>query len=162
MTRRRRRLVLAVTCVALAGIAATLVLWALRSSATYFYSPSDLAALPNKPIGLIRVGGLVLRGTLMNDGPHAIDFKVTDLKSNLEVRFDGVLPSLFREGQGVVAEGKLGSDGTFVADRILAKHDATYMPPEVERALKRRGLWRGDATSSQGAEKAHAITAGSG
>jgi cytochrome c-type biogenesis protein CcmE len=143
MRRRNRRLLLAISCVGLAGLAAALVLWALRSTATYFYSPSDLAALTTKPQSDIRIGGLVERGSIIRGGPQHIDFKVTDLKSELDVTFSGVLPSLFREGQGVVAEGRL-EDGKFVAHTILAKHDENYMPPEVEKALKNRGLWHED------------------
>jgi len=147
---------------ALAGVAATLVVWALRNSATYFYSPSELAALPTKPTGQIRIGGLVLRGTLANDGARGIVFKVTDLKSSLEVRYSGILPSLFREGQGVVAEGRLGHNGVFAADTILAKHDERYMPPEVAKTLKRRGLWRPSSSPAKGAFESQAGAPGSG
>ncbi len=143
MRRRDRRLFLAVACVGLAGVATALVLWALRNTATYFYSPSDLAALATKPQGDIRIGGLVERGSITHEGVKHIEFKVTDLKSELDVTFSGVLPSLFREGQGVVAEGRL-EDGRFVAHTIFAKHDEKYMPPEVEKALKDRGLWHED------------------
>jgi len=138
------------------------VLWALRNSATYFYSPSDLAALPTKPMGHIRIGGLVLRGTLTKNGAHQIVFKVTDLKSNLEVHFGGVLPSLFREGQGIVAEGSLEPDGAFAADTILAKHDETYMPPEVAKTLKQRGLWQGQDKSRPTSYETRPGSSGSG
>ena len=140
MRRRTRRLVLAISCIGLAGLATALALWALKDTATYFYSPSDLSALATKPEGDIRIGGLVERGSIIHGGAQQIEFKVTDLKSELEVSFSGVLPSLFREGQGVVAEGRL-EGSTFVAHTILAKHDANYMPPEVAKALKERGLW---------------------
>jgi len=149
MRRRNRRLLLAISCVVLAGGAATLALWALRSTATYFYSPSDLAALATKPSGDIRVGGLVERGSVSRTGAQSIEFKVTDLKSELAVRFSGVVPSLFREGQGVVAEGRLARNGKFVAHTILAKHDETYMPPEVAKALKERGLWEGAGAAAK-------------
>lgn len=145
MRRRNRRLLLAISCIGLAGVATALVLWALRSTATYFYSPSDLAALTAKPTGDIRIGGLVERGSISRNGAQSIEFKVTDLKSELSVDFSGVLPSLFREGQGVVAEGRLSQNGKFEAHTILAKHDETYMPPEVAKALKDRGLWHDDA-----------------
>ena len=102
-----------------------------------------MAALAPKPAGDIRIGGLVERGSLNRIGAQAIEFKVTDLKSELAVSFSGVVPSLFREGQGVVAEGRLAQNGKFEAHTILAKHDETYMPPEVAKALKERGLWEG-------------------
>jgi cytochrome c-type biogenesis protein CcmE len=138
-----------------------LVLWALRSSATYFYSPSDLMALAVKPKGDIRIGGLVERGTLTYGAAREVEFKVTDLKSEISVSYAGVLPSLFREGQGVVAEGSLGPGGHFVAHTILAKHDETYMPPEVAKTLKDRGLWYGkDAKPST--ESHPSSAAGSG
>jgi cytochrome c-type biogenesis protein CcmE len=104
-----------------------------------------LAALATKPSGDIRIGGLVERGSLSRVGAQSIEFKVTDLKSELPVRFSGVVPSLFREGQGVVAEGRLAQNGKFEAHTILAKHDETYMPPEVAKALKERGMWEGEA-----------------
>ncbi|MFZ1988657.1 MAG: cytochrome c maturation protein CcmE [Alphaproteobacteria bacterium] len=148
MRRRNRRLLLAISCVALAGGAAGLALWALRNTATYFYSPSDLAALATKPSGDIRIGGLVERGSISRFGAQSIEFKVTDLKSELAVSFSGVAPSLFREGQGVVAEGRLARNGKFEAHTILAKHDETYMPPEVAKALKERGLWEGATGTS--------------
>ena len=148
MRRRNRRLLLAISCIVLAGAAATLALWALRSKATYFFSPSDLAALATKPTGDIRIGGLVERGSVTRISGQSIEFKVTDLKSELVVSFSGVVPSLFREGQGVVAEGQLAQNGKFKAHTILAKHDETYMPPEVAKALKERGLWEGGAKSA--------------
>ena len=123
MRRRNRRLLFAISSVGLAAVATALVLWALRNTATYFYSPSDLASLATKPTGDIRIGGLVERGSISRDSTHHVDFKVTDLKSELAVSFSGVLPSLFREGQGVVAEGRLAQNGKFEAHTILAKHD---------------------------------------
>lgn len=161
MRRRNRRLLLAVSCVGLAGLAAALALWALRNTATYFYSPSDLAALATKPQGDIRIGGLVERGSITHDDVQRIEFKVTDLKSELDVTFSGVLPSLFREGQGVVAEGRL-EDGKFVAHTILAKHDENYMPPEVEKALKDRGLWYEDGKPHPSQNAGAAARPGSG
>ena len=162
MRPRHRRLVLALCCVALAGVATTLVLWALRSSATYFYSPTDIAALPTKPAGQIRIGGLVERGSVRYDGASHVEFKVTDLKSELVVGFSGVLPDLFREGQGIVAEGVLLPGGGFEARTVLAKHDETYMPPEVAKTLKNRGLWRDVAPASPGSQELRPDAPGSG
>lgn len=94
-----------------------------------------------EPSGRIRIGGLVLPGSIKTGGSDTVSFEVTDHKADLEVHYAGVLPDLFRDGQGVVVEGRLAPGGSFQADRVLAKHDARYMPPELEKALKKRGLW---------------------
>lgn len=143
MTRKRRRLVLVSVAMLLLGGAAALVLNAFSESLVFFYGPSDLAA-KSVPAGrLVRIGGLVETGSLARDGDGVtVRFRVTDLKRGLDVVYRGVLPDLFREGQGVVAEGRLADDGSFVASDVLAKHDENYMPPEVAEALKRQGLWR--------------------
>ena len=121
----------------LAGI---LVLFALRGAIVYFYTPSDLAAKPVKPGQRFRLGGLVADGSVVRGGGTKVSFGVTDTINTLNVRFDGVLPDLFREGQGVVAEGALDAAGIFQADTVLAKHDETYMPPEVAKSLKEKGV----------------------
>jgi len=144
MTRRQRRL----TLIGLAGlvlaIAAGLVLYAMTDRIVFFNSPSDLAANPAPPGTRLRLGGLVEAGTLVKaDGGH-VAFAVTDGAASVPVTYTGILPDLFREGQGVVAEGLVGADGVFTADTVLAKHDENYMPREVVEALKQQGVWEGD------------------
>jgi cytochrome c-type biogenesis protein CcmE len=148
---RKRRRLYAVLCGAIMlAVAATLVLTAFEDSIVFFYSPSDLAekqasADPIKPGQLVRVGGLVEEDSVKK-GPDGVTnlFVVTDLQSTLKVAYKGILPDLFREGQGVVSSGALNPEGLFVATEVLAKHDETYMPPEVADALKRAGEWKGD------------------
>jgi len=143
MTRKRRRLYAVLGGLVMLGIAAALVLFALRDNLVYFYSPTDLAEQTLAADQRIRIGGLVEEGSVSksNDG-HTTQFTVTDMKSTVLVRYTGVLPDLFREGQGVVAEGKLLPDGKFEASEVLAKHDENYMPPEVAESLKRSGYWK--------------------
>ncbi len=143
MTRKRRRLIFLALTMLLLGAAAALVLNAFSDSLVFFYSPTELAAKAVPPGRLVRIGGLVEEGSLARDADGVtIRFRVTDLKRSLDVVYRGVLPDLFREGQGVVAEGELAGDGGFVAREVLAKHDETYMPPEVAEALKKQGVWR--------------------
>ena len=130
---KHQRLVLVlVALVALIG-AGLLAAWALRSQASYFYVPSDIAAKPPAPDRAVRLGGMVERGSLktQSDGV-TVAFVVGDGKARVPVRFTGITPSLFVEGSGVVAEGKMGADGTFVADNLLAKHDERYVPREMK------------------------------
>lgn len=130
---KHQRLVLVVIAlVALIG-AGLLAAWALRSQASYFYVPSDIAAKPPAPDRAVRLGGMVERGSLKTqpDGV-TVAFVVGDGKARVPVRFSGITPSLFVEGSGVVAEGKLGADGVFVADNLLAKHDERYVPREMK------------------------------
>jgi cytochrome c-type biogenesis protein CcmE len=144
MTRKQRRLVLIGGSLGVLAIAVALMLNAFRASIVFFNSPTDVLANHVGPGERIRLGGLVKTGSLVRrDGLH-IRFDVTDGRTEIPVRYDGILPDLFREGQGVVAEGKLGGDGVFDADTILAKHDATYMPKEVVEALKKSGHWKDD------------------
>ena len=124
--------------------AAALALSALRDTMVFFYSPTELAEKPPKPGARLRIGGLVEEGSVLREGEH-VRFRVTDLSNTVPVAYTGVLPDLFREGQGIVVEGTPGPDGIFAATRVLAKHDETYMPPEVAEALKKSGQWRGDA-----------------
>jgi len=144
MTRKQRRGVLIGTCLAVLGVAVGLVLYAMRDSIVFFYSPSEVAKMQISPGQRFRLGGLVETGSVAHGEGATIHFVVTDKISSLPVTFTGVLPDLFREGQGVVAEGVLGADGTFQADNVLAKHDEKYMPPEVAKKLKEEGVWRGD------------------
>src|SRR5436309_12048748 len=143
MTRKRRRLITLLAALLALGTATALVLAAFNDNLVFFYSPSDLAEKAVGPERRIRIGGLVETNSLIKqaDG-HAVAFRVTDGKTELRVVYDGILPDLFREGQGVVAEGKLGRDGVFVASNVLAKHDEKYMPPEVAEALKKSGRWQ--------------------
>jgi cytochrome c-type biogenesis protein CcmE len=143
MTRKRRRLVALAVGLGLLGAATALVLAAFNESLVFFYSPSDLVTKPVGPDRRIRIGGLVEEHSLQRhaDG-RGVDFRVSDGKTTLAVVYDGALPDLFREGQGVVAEGRLRQDGVFAATSVLAKHDEKYMPPEVADALKKAGRWQ--------------------
>lgn len=129
---KHQRLVLVVIAlVAIVG-AGLLAAWGLRSQASYFYVPSDIRADPPEPDRAVRLGGMVERGSLKTEPDGVtIGFVVGDGKARVPVRFRGIVPSLFTEGSGVVAEGKLGRDGTFVADNLLAKHDEKYVPREM-------------------------------
>jgi cytochrome c-type biogenesis protein CcmE len=143
VTRKRRRLVALGVGLSLLAAATALVLAAFNENLVFFYSPSDLAEKSIDPDRRIRIGGLVEAQSLrrQTDG-HGVDFRVTDGRATLAVVYDGVLPDLFREGQGVVAEGRLRGDGVFAASAVLAKHDENYMPPEVADALKKAGHWQ--------------------
>jgi cytochrome c-type biogenesis protein CcmE len=144
MRRRDQRLMMIGVAGAVLVLAATLTFAGLRDSVVYFVAPSDLLekAAPGRRV---RLGGLVVEGTLRRDADGAMHFVVTDGSVQVDVRYDGVLPDLFREGQGVVAEGSWTPGQPFEAERVLAKHDETYMPREVAEALKERGEWKGDA-----------------
>jgi len=142
MTRKQRRLVLIGGGLGVLAVAAALVLSALRESIVFFNSPSDVAEKHVAAGARIRLGGLVSPGSLVRGENLRIRFEVTDGKSKLPVSYQGVLPDLFREGQGVVAEGVLDPTGVFNADTILAKHDETYMPKEVADALRKSGHWK--------------------
>ena len=143
MTRKRRRLLALVVGLGLLGAATAMVLAAFRSNLVFFYSPSDLAAKEIAPGRRIRIGGLVETHSLVREtGGMRVGFRVTDGKTNITVTYDGILPDLFREGQGVVVEGRLRPDGVFAAATVLAKHDEKYMPPEVVEALKKAGRWQ--------------------
>ena len=143
MTKAKRRLYLLLLGVAAIGSATALVLTALKDQIVYFYSPTELQSKHVVPHRHVRIGGLVEEGSLLKEG-SVIHFRITDNTSTVTVTYTGVLPDLFRESQGVVAEGKLDQDGLFHADTILAKHDEKYMPPEVADALKKSGQWKGD------------------
>lgn len=139
--RRRKRLALAVGALFALGGATALVLTAFQDSLVFFYSPSELAAKPPTPDRRVRIGGLVEPGSLEKNGQD-IRFRITDTAKSVNVAYRGLLPDLFREGQGVVAQGTLAADGSFRANEVLAKHDETYMPPEVADALKKSGRWK--------------------
>jgi cytochrome c-type biogenesis protein CcmE len=144
MTRKRRRLVLIGGGLAVLAVAVALMLNAFRDSIVFFNSPSDVAERHIAPGTRIRLGGLVKTGSLVHSNDLKIRFNVTDGNREIAVVYQGVLPDLFREGQGVVAEGALDGSGVFAADTILAKHDETYMPKEVADALKKSGHWKDD------------------
>jgi cytochrome c-type biogenesis protein CcmE len=151
MTRKQRRLILIGTSVGVLAVAVALMLNALRESIVFFNSPSDIV---EKHVGTgtrIRLGGLVKDGSLVRGENLTVRFEVTDGKTGIPVSYQGVLPDLFREGQGVVAEGALDSGGMFKADSVLAKHDEKYMPKEVADALKRSGHWKDDYGAQAGA-----------
>jgi cytochrome c-type biogenesis protein CcmE len=142
MTRKQRRLVLIGSALGVLVIAVALMLNALRDSIVFFNSPSDVVEKHVAPGTRIRLGGLVKTGSLVRDNNLRIRFVITDGGRDMPVTYQGVLPDLFREGQGVVAEGTLDPAGVFNADTILAKHDETYMPKEVADALKKSGHWQ--------------------
>jgi len=144
MTRKQRRSVLIGMCLAVLGLAVGLIMFALEDSIVFFYSPSDVAEKNIRPGQRIRLGGLVAEGSIKRGENTTVSFSVTDTAKTIPVTFTGVLPDLFREGQGVVTEGKLRGDGVFVADNVLAKHDENYMPPEVAESLRKQGVWRGE------------------
>lgn len=156
MTRKQRRLVFVLAGMATLGLATGLVLYNLKGSLVFFYSPTDLLTKHVPEDQRIRIGGLVAAGSIKHDGNATIEFRVTDKVHSVPVMYHGVLPDLFREGQGVVAEGRFDAHGEFRADEILAKHDEKYMPPEVVSALKKAGEWRPDAGSAPAAAKKEA------
>jgi cytochrome c-type biogenesis protein CcmE len=118
------------------GVAAFLVFRALDSNLSYFYSASEVVYNQAPKDHVFRLGGMVVEGSLQRGEGLAIHFTVTDNASNVNVQYTGILPDLFQEGQGVIAQGKLNSEGVFIADEVLAKHDETYMPPEVADSMK--------------------------
>jgi len=142
MTRKQRRLILIGANVGVLAIAVALVLSALKDSIVFFNSPTDIAEKHIAAGTRMRVGGLVKPGSLQRGDNLQVRFEVTDGKSDVVVRYQGIVPDLFREGQGVVAEGKLEAGGTLDADTMLAKHDERYMPREVVDALKKAGRWQ--------------------
>ncbi|PKQ08135.1 MAG: cytochrome c maturation protein CcmE [Alphaproteobacteria bacterium HGW-Alphaproteobacteria-11] len=157
MTRKQRRAAFIAIGLAILALAVGLVLYAMRDNIVFFHSPSDVVEREVAPGQRIRLGGLVEAGSVETLADGAARFAVTDMVETIRVTYRGILPDLFREGQGVVAEGVLLEDGSFAADTVLAKHDETYMPSEVVDALKRTGNWQGE-----GAEASHAETYGQG
>ena len=161
MTRKQRRLTMVGGSLAVLAAAAALVLYSMSDSIVFFSTPSMVAEKHIAAGRRFRLGGLVQPGSLVHGDNFAVTFKVADGSATLPVSYEGILPDLFREGQGVVAEGALDASGVFRADTVLAKHDERYMPKEVADALKKQGLWKegsGEApdtsvrsTSTQGA-----------
>ena len=144
MTRKRQRMIFVVSGLGALGLATGLTLFALRDNLVFFYSPTQVVTreVPVEHRNF-RIGGLVEAGSLERVGADTIRFTVTDTANAVLVTFTGQVPNLFKEGQGVIAEGRLNDDGVFVASSILAKHDETYMPKEVMDALKAQGNWKG-------------------
>lgn len=142
MTRKQTRLAVLLVSLAFAGAAVGLVLYAIRDTMVFFFTPSEVADKNIASGTRIRLGGLVQQGSFLKSGGTEVSFTVTDGAGVMKVRYNGQLPDLFREGQGVVAEGAQGADGVFVADTVLAKHDENYMPKDVADKLKEKGLWQ--------------------
>ena len=143
-SRKQKRLAVIAGLAVVVALATTLVLVALRDQIVFFYSPSDVIAREVPPGQPIRLGGLVKEASWVRDGQENT-FTVTDNATDIVARYTGILPDLFREGQGVVAEGSLGQDGQFIVTNVLAKHDENYIPKEVVEALKASGEWRPEA-----------------
>lgn len=144
MKRKHKRLTFVIIAMALLAVAVGLVLMAFEENIVFFNSPTDIMSKQPGPDKRLRLGGLVEEGSVVREaGSTVTRFKVTDLENAVDVVFDGILPDLFREGQGVITEGKY-IDGVFQASEVLAKHDEKYMPPEVADALKKSGQWKGD------------------
>ena len=141
MTRKQKRTAGLAGMVAVVAAAAGLVLTALSDSVAFFNSPTDIVARAPGDGQRIRLGGLVETGSVERDG-NTVRFRVTDTVESVAVTYTGLLPELFREGQGVVTEGVLGADSVFAADTVLAKHDETYMPKEIVDDMKARGIWQ--------------------
>ncbi|MBT9289101.1 cytochrome c maturation protein CcmE [Prosthecodimorpha staleyi] len=144
MTRKQRRLTMIGTAGAVLALAAGLIFWALSDSVAFFNSPSDVMAKRLPPEQRIRLGGLVKEGSVVRGEGTTVRFEITDKAVSIPVTYTGILPDLFREGQGVVAEGRMTGEGSFRADHVLAKHDENYMPKEVADSLKAQGHWQGD------------------
>lgn len=140
MTRKQKRLSIILGGLAVIGLAAGLVLYALSDTITFFHTPSDLTETGVQVGQRIRLGGMVEEGSVTKGPGTVTSFGVTDTIKTITVSYDGILPDLFREGQGVVTEGKLQPDGSFVADTVLAKHDENYMPRDLANSLKEKGV----------------------
>jgi len=156
MTRKQRRLALIGSSLGVLALAVALMLSAMRDSIVFFNSPTDLV---EKKIGAgthVRLGGMVKSGSLTKGDDLLIRFEVTDGNAEIPVSYRGIVPDLFREGQGVVAEGRMEPGGTFAADTILAKHDENYMPREVVESLKKQGHWQETAAPDSAGMKTSA------
>lgn len=159
MTRKQRRLMLISGVLGAVAIAVALALTALQDGVTFFFSPSDVVAKGVAEGQRIRLGGLVEAGSVVRGEGQTVRFAVTDGVHSFPVAYTGVLPDLFREGQGVITQGRFESGRLFVADEVLARHDETYMPPEVARALKESGHWKPGEPPPPGAARTDASPA---
>lgn len=146
MKSRHKRIAIIVAGIVLLGIAATLLLQSFQSNLVFFFSPTEVAEGKAPKDGNFRIGGLVETGSIQRNGTQ-VKFRVTDTAKTMDVVYTGILPDLFKEGKGVVAQGKQGEDGIFVADQVLAKHDENYMPPEAADALEKA---KASATMAEG------------
>jgi cytochrome c-type biogenesis protein CcmE len=153
MTRKQRRLTLIGTAGAVLALALGLVLYAMSDTIVFFHAPADVVEKHVQPGTRFRLGGLVKEGSVKRGSDHTVTFDVMDAKDAITVQYRGLLPDLFREGQGVVAEGVLEAPGVVRADTVLAKHDETYMPREVADALRRQGHWQGEQKAPQQAKR---------
>jgi len=140
--KKRRRLYFAAAIIAAGGVLAVAIVYQLGNNVLYFYSPSDVITKRVEPGVAFRIGGLVEKASVHHGAGADVRFTVTDGARTVPVNFEGVLPALFREGQGVVATGAMDGTGTFHASEVLAKHDEKYMPPELVATLKRQGRWK--------------------
>mgnify|MGYP002015430669 FL=1 len=146
MKRKHKRLTFVMIGLLLLGSAAALILTAFEDNIVFFYSPTELVDKKPDPAQRLRIGGLVMAGSVEKLEGAVVAFAITDTAKTVTVQYKGILPDLFREGQGVVAEGHL-KGGVFQADEVLAKHDENYMPPEVAQALKKSGQWKPKETA---------------
>lgn len=153
MKRKHKRLTFVGLALLLIALAAGLILSAFEESIVFFHSPTDIVEKQISPSQRLRLGGLVEEGSVERKADAVVTFRVTDMANSVNVTYRGILPDLFREGQGVVAEGTFAA-GVFSADEVLAKHDENYMPPEVADALKKSGKWdeMSDKMKRQGME----------
>lgn len=144
MKKKSRRIIMISAIVSAAAVSIALVLTALDQSVSYFFTPSELAAQKTLPAAAIRVGGLVKNGSVSfsEDVKTQVEFTIEDTTDEIEILYNGVLPDLFREGQGVIVQGRLTDDGRLIASEVLAKHDENYMPKEIADALKQDGRWQ--------------------
>lgn len=142
MSRKQKRLAVIFGALGFLSLATALTFFALGQKTSYFYMPSDLETNVLSPGQRIRLGGLVADGSIVRGQGTQISFGVTDQHKTVPVIFEGILPDLFREEQGVVTEGTFRDDGVFVADSVLAKHDENYMPKEIAEGLKAKGVWQ--------------------
>ena len=146
MKARQKRFVFIIIGLVALGLAAWLVFNALGSNMSYFYSPTEVVQKKAPQDHLFRLGGMVVKDSVQRGKELTVRFAVTDSANTVKVEYTGILPDLFEEGQGVIAQGKLGESGVFVATEVLAKHDENYMPPEVADALKKAGQYKGGMT----------------
>lgn len=149
MSRKQQRATMMGSIFVVALLAVGLTLTALNKAVSYFYTPSELAKLETPPSSPIRLGGLVEAGSIMHGSDATVTFAVTDDLAKTLVTFQGVLPDLFREGQGVVVQGRVNPAGNVIASEVLAKHDENYMPREVAEALKEQGRWRDNEAAQE-------------
>jgi cytochrome c-type biogenesis protein CcmE len=147
MTRKQRRLSMIAASGLVLALAAALVLIALRDQIVFFYSPTEITTKALAPGSRVRLGGLVVDGSVKRAEDGSVSFAITDTANEIEVSYRGLLPDLFREGQGIVAEGVLTAARTLNAESVLAKHDENYMPREVVEALKAQGRWQEGGTT---------------